>query len=115
MSTFPTLSRDVEWGIVEEFEDSTIESPFEAGYVHTRPRFTRDRKKWSNVICTHLTSSDRTLLANFVNEVRVRAVSFNWVNPDDGVTYVVRFEPAPKITYEATGNYYQAEMGFTEV
>jgi|GEM_PF-1964290 len=115
MSTFPTLSRDVEWLISEEMEDSTIESPFESGYVHTRPRFTSDRKKWNNVLYTHLTASDKVLLTNFMTEVRMSAIAFNWVNPDDNINYVVRFKPPPKITYEITSHFYQAEMGFAEV
>jgi hypothetical protein len=115
METFPTFSRDVEWEIVEEWEDSTIESPFESGHTHTRPRYTYDRKKWSNVIYKYLTTVDEALLKAFMTTVRMGASAFYWVNPNDNVTYTVRFKPAPKITYMATGHYYQVEMGFTEL
>lgn len=115
MANFPTLSRDVEWEITEDIEDSTIESSFESGYVHSRPRFTTDRMKWGKVIYKGLNASDKALLVAFRTTVRGRSLSFNWTNPDNNVTYVVRFNPSPTITYTITGNYYQAEMGFVQV
>jgi hypothetical protein len=115
MATFPTLSREVEWEITEEPEDSTIKSPYEDGYTHTRPRYTKDRGKWTGVTYKYLNTIDRDVLKAFMATVRMGAVAFDWVNPDNNVTYSVRFDPPPKITYLATGHYYQATMGFSEV
>jgi phage-related protein len=115
MSDFPTLSRPPEWEIKEDVLDSTIKSDFESGYVQTRPRFTSDRKKWSNVVYKNLNTSDVALLRAFITAVRGGSESFNWTNPDDSTTYIVRFDPVPTITYMATAHYYQAEMGFMQV
>jgi hypothetical protein len=105
----------VEWNIVEDTEDSTIESSFESGYIQTRPRFTINRKMWSDIAYKYLTVDDKALLRNFMDEVNMSSLPFNWLNPDDDLTYVVRFKPIPRIVYVATGNYYQATMGFIEI
>jgi hypothetical protein len=115
MSTFPTFSREVEWEMEEDVLDSTIKSGYESGYVHTRPRFSSDRRVWTNVVYKYLTVSEKDILKAFMATVRMSADIFSWTNPDDGVTYNVRFSPIPKIVAMATGHYYQATMGFEQV
>jgi hypothetical protein len=104
METFPTLSRDVEWSITEEYEDSAISSTAEAGYVHSRARYTYDRRSWS-ISYIHLNTADRTLIRALIVAGRVTVLTFNWVNPDDTTNYIVRFASPPKWEREAPGYY----------
>jgi hypothetical protein len=63
----------------EEFSyDFTISSDKEGGYRETRARFTRN-------------PLDKITLRNYERQMLGGATAFNWTNPDDAVTYEVRF------------------------
>ncbi len=113
MAVFPTLSRDVEWTITEDYEDSTIRSTTEAGYEHTRARYTYDRKIWS-ISYKYLVTADRTALRAFLVTVRVGVDSFTWTNPDDSTAYTVRFKEPPKLERMAPG-YYALSCSFKQL
>ena len=95
MADFPTLSSDLSHPFVEYKEDSTIKSPFEAGYQQTRPRFTRDRRIFE---CTYrvLSNVDKETLETFLETVRAGADSFDWTHPKTSIVYEVRFRKYPK-------------------
>lgn len=95
MATFPTLSIYPSFPLDEQREDATIRSQFEAGYEHTRPRFTRARYTWI-VNYNMLPSTDKTTLEAFVTTVREGADVFNWTNPVDSAAYSVTFSQIPK-------------------
>ncbi len=95
MSTFPTLSMPPTFPLDEQREDATIRSSFEAGYEHTRPRFTKVRYTW-NIKYNLLPSADKATLEAFVTTVREGADSFTWTNPVDNVSHTVRFSQIPK-------------------
>ena len=95
MENFPTLSQNPSYPLGESREDATIRSSFEAGYEHTRPRFTRSRKSW-NVKYEMLPYADVSTLDTFITTVREGADSFVWTHPSSLVTYTVTFSEIPK-------------------
>jgi len=102
MPTFPTLSINPSVTPWEEgaANDPTLRSPFEAGYVQTRARFTRIPDRW-HIGYTLLPKADKDTLRAFEKTVKVGSDSFTWTNPDDQQTYTVRFL-AP-ISYKPVG------------
>lgn len=84
-------------------EDPAMRSETEGGYVITRARHTRaPRKTWAFGY-KMLTNADRLALENFVTTVRGGSLIFTWLNPQDFVTYNVRFKELPKFGYEGLG------------
>ncbi len=89
---FPVLSTTP---LVDGYEDglqdgSTIESPKEAGYVQTRPRFTREREQ-RHVIYSGLTAADVALLKAHQATVHIAADSFSWTDPFTATVYTMRY------------------------
>jgi phage-related protein len=106
MANFPTLSESYpSYPVVENREDSVLRSSFEGGYVQTRPRFTRVRKKWQ-INYKLLSSADRTLIANFFDTtVNGGADAFTWTCPLDLTAYSVRFTAPPIFSYSSYGRW----------
>jgi hypothetical protein len=104
---FPTLSSGSKpdsstFGL--SFEDQAMRTETEGGYVFTRARHTRaPRKTWAFGY-KQLTNADRVQIESFITLVRGGSVIFTWQNPQDLVTYNVRFKDLPKFGYEGVGN-----------
>lgn len=78
-------------GMTEGYEDSTIETPFEAGYEQTRPRYTRNRRgpwnlSWETI---PLTPADYAALRAFLQTVR-GGLSITWTCPFTETEHIVR-------------------------
>lgn len=113
MENFPTLSQPPSYPLTEMREDATIRSPFEAGYEHTRPRFTRIRKIWT-VNYEKLPYADVSLLDSFITTVKGGADAFNWKHPISLTTYTVTFRELPK--FENTSlDYYSVNFTLAQV
>lgn len=85
-------------------EDPAIRAPLEGGYVATRPRFTRIPRKIWRIGYTDVPNSDKGDIEGFCNNtVKVGSNIFTWTNPEDGVTYNVRFKGAPTYKYVGAG------------
>ena len=113
MATFPTFSRTVEWEMEESIEDSSVKSTLESGHIHSRPKFTRDRKLWNGVTYKNLNATDRTAFLSFLVEVRGTSTTFTWNCPIDSTNYVVRFLKIPSLSRLIPG-YYQLSFGVME-
>ena len=90
MATWPSIATP-NLPLEEISTTSTIRSPYEAGYVNTRPRWTRARKvfvlRWNA-----LSSSDFTTLRTFFEDtVNGGGDSFTWTQPVTSTSYTVRF------------------------
>uniref|UniRef100_A0A6M3IJ44 Uncharacterized protein n=1 Tax=viral metagenome TaxID=1070528 RepID=A0A6M3IJ44_9ZZZZ len=117
MANFPTLSESPSVKGWEESitVDPTIKSPFEAGYVQTRAKFTRIPEKWK-VVYEILPTADKDTLKVFINEtVLVGSDSFNWTNPMDSVVYDVRFSGPITFSPNDNDDYWQCEFTLEEV
>ncbi len=100
--TFPTLSRAANFRQFTDdlLDDPTIRSKMENGEVHTRPRFTATKQKWT-VLYSYLTAADKALLKTLQDNVRVGADIFRWTNPTDDIEYDVRLaQPGMKFKLE---------------
>lgn len=107
---FPSLSTTP---IVESFNQKsalkpTLRSEAEAGYVQTRPRFSRVPKKWG-LAYGGLSLADKAALEAHEVSVRYGADLFSWTNPTDNVAHNVRyFEPIEfslDTTFDNLGNH----------
>jgi phage-related protein len=117
---FPSLSRSPSYSIKESREDSVLRSDYEAGYVNTRQRFTRVRRKWE-LRYPYLTEVDVSTLRTFIDTtVHGGADAFDWTNPVDSVTYQVRLQKPPEfIAYFSnpglSGTIYSADILLDQV
>ena len=85
--TLPTLSVNYSGSL----DHNTVKTAFEAGYVQTRARFTRERESWT-LGWMGITSAEFRTFTSFVVSVKGAADSFTFVDPVDAAsTYLVRF------------------------
>lgn len=105
-STFPTLANKPDSSKHSETViDPTVRTEMEGGYVVTRARFTRaPRKEWT-IGYTYISDAEKQSIETFVASVRVGSAIFNWTNPADNVTYLVRFKEPPNYSYRGQGTY----------
>ena len=89
---FPTLSVNPSVDFGESEQLKTLRSPTEDGYAITRPQWTKSKKSWR--VTYRLLSGDdyKTLRNFFAQSAKGASLSFNWTNPADNTTYVVRFK-----------------------
>lgn len=88
MAVFPSLSKLPTQSYTETFTKPSIRTPFDGNYEQTRPKFTRSTKTF-DVNFKFLTPTDKSTLQTFFNTYN--GESFDWTNPLDSVTYLVRF------------------------
>lgn len=108
---FPTLEGCVR-SITEQAIDDTISSSAEAGYVTTRPRFTRVRQ--TIPVKMTISASDKVTLQAFDASVR-GSVIFNWTHPISSNVMQVRFksDDRPLFTPIGTASNRHYEVSFT--
>jgi hypothetical protein len=94
---FPTLSVNPNYPIEESIESSSIKSKFEAGYVLTRARFTRQRNIFK-LSYSLLSNADKILLKAHMDTV-LDISTFDWTHPVSSVTYSVRYQSIPQFQY----------------
>lgn len=114
MPTFPTLSTPPKYPLKMTRDDFSLKSPSEAGYVHARSRFTRQRRRWE-LSYENVTQTDANLIEAFVTTVGT-VDSFTWAHPASG-QYTVRFDSPPKqeMTHWSSVYYYSYEIILMEV
>ena len=106
MAAFPSLSVDPNYPITVTRVDSAIRSPFDGGYEHRRPRYTRDRKRFI-LQYNALTTDDKDTLQTFLDSTRGTADSFTWTYPnipnDDYANqdFTVYFDKLPEFRHFA--------------
>lgn len=88
----PSLSRAPVFQTTRDLEDGTLRDPMESGYVATRPRFTRQRAKYS-VTVKNLVAEDLRVLDIFERTV---------VQGGAGAFYLPNL--APNASFEFAGN-----------
>ncbi len=96
MAAFPTLTSTFGFKpsskeFTETMEDVSMKSNIEGGYVATRPKHTRTpRRKWK-IVYKQLDNADKLLLDNHWIAQKGGSLIFDWINPQNGVTYSVRY------------------------
>ena len=96
---FPTILNECGNEVLPsiDFDEKSIRSTIvseasEAGYVVTRPRYTRSLKSFK-VSYENVAVAVYNIIDDFFNDDAIgMAVQFNWVHPVTSTTYVVRFD-----------------------
>ena len=115
MANYPTLTELYPSSLKEATEDPVIKSDMEAGYVHTRVRYTRFRHQFE-ISYKNLPNADKLTLDTFCDTVYGSVTSFTWVHPITSVSYTVRFDKRPQFeAQEYDGASYRWNVDFTLV
>jgi len=99
---YPTLTEGgvtirPNYPIDEGREPTSIKSKFEAGYVLTRARFTRQRLNFK-LSYSLLSNANKALLEAHMIDV-LDITTFSWTHPVTSVVYTVRYETIPQFQY----------------
>lgn len=90
----------------ETYIDSTLKSPLEGGYTHTRRRYTRGPLRHFKTGFTDLSDAEKTSLMTFYDSHRTDQI-FQWTHPITLVEYDVRFESPINPRYSGRGGYHR--------
>lgn len=86
----------------EKYEDPTMRTETEGGYVFTRKRHTRaPRISWT-ISYKELTNADKTAIKALWTAA-TGSVLIDWTNPQDQILYVVRMKSPPDFQYVGIG------------
>lgn len=111
---FPSDIPNPSYPLKVESENTSITSKFEEGSMQSRRKFTRSRKRFS-LIWNSIHTTDFAKLDDFiVNVAHFTANAFNWINPVDNKTYVVRCTNYKEAELN-TLNYWNVSLELTEV
>jgi phage-related protein len=88
MAVFPTLSKGPTQKYTETYMKPSVRTPFDGNYEQTRPKFTRAVNTFT-VNFKFIDATDKSTLKTFF--AANNGESFDWTNPLDSVTYLVRF------------------------
>ncbi len=91
MANFPTLSIGPVFPLREVPRDASLRSPFEAGYVQARPKFTRIPATWPDITYRNMTATDKSTLETFEKTTVKQTDAFSWTHPQTSTVYSVRF------------------------
>lgn len=93
---FPVLSKTPDVSMRESYDDLTLSSKSEFGYVFTRPRSNRVRRIVT-VSYSYAPQADHDLLDAFIRTTTVgMAGAFDWQDPRTGEVLTVRFTKLPE-------------------
>lgn len=103
-AVFPVLNEKPDSARYEvSLEDPSLTQDSEGGYKFSRPRHTRPpRAKW-RVSYTSLSDAQTLTLKDFYKLVRGGSLSFDWIEPDSGAVYEVRFVSGINFKYVGYG------------
>jgi phage-related protein len=110
MADFPTLTVKAQ-ACPDEPIDDTLSSKSEGGYTNTRPRNTRQRRKFGPVKMI-LIEADWQALKTFDSQVGGWSI-FNWTHPTTGTVHQVRFTARPKTDAIRIKNGFMYPVEFT--
>jgi len=101
--------------LAESSRASTIRSPFEAGYMQTRARFTRMPKRFE-LHWNHLSAADLATLRTYYESTVVGgANAFDWTHPTTSTVYSCRFAE-DELRFELQlGGYYKGSVILEQV
>lgn len=115
-TNFPTLSANAVPDSSQfrvSYEDPSMRTDMEGGYVITRARHTRPPRRTWMVVYRMLTNADRALLETLWDTVRGGSATFNWTNPQNSTTYEVRFKDPLNFSYSGRGTNQRWDCSFS--
>jgi hypothetical protein len=116
MADFPTLSREPNRSnfVQSLIQDPTLVSEFENGYQIVRSKYSNVALKFE-MTYSFLTNNDKDLLEEFEKDRSYKVGEFNWINPSDLKTYLVRFDENLKFTQETAEDFWNVKMVLVEI
>lgn len=87
----------------QELEDPSMRTDMDGGYVVSRAKHTRKPRKTWGCGYTQINNTDKAALEAFWETVRGGSTIFQWANPQDEVTYMVRFKGPIRFVYVGVG------------
>lgn len=104
--TFPQLSQGAlldarQFAI--QYEDPAQRTEMEGGYVITRAKHTRAPRRTFNVVYRQLNADDKLLIEAFYDSVKGGSVIFDWINPQNLLTYQVRMKASMSLAHVGRG------------
>lgn len=105
MTNFPNIKSDSAKFSEMAVQDPAMSVPLEAGYVATRPRFTRRPRRSFKLGFTLLTKAQKEELQAFWEDRLGGSRSFVFTHPENGTNYTVRFKQGytPEFKYVGMG------------
>lgn len=90
MATWPSTLSAPSFGLFEEeMVKAQVQTSFEAGYVQSRAKHTRARRRWPKLGWQGMPESELAILENFFTANQ--GGSFTWTHPVTEAEYTVRF------------------------
>ncbi len=107
MAAFPTLSsifgfKPDSKDFVESLENTALRTELEGGYIATRPKHTRAPRRMFKIVYRYLDNTDKGLLETHWNTQRGGSLAFDWVHPQTGTTFTVRYK-SDKLEFRYVG------------
>jgi hypothetical protein len=105
MAAFPTLAvgKPDSRQYAESQENTALRTELEGGYTATRPKHTRTPRRYWKVAYQYMNNADKALLDAHWNTQRGGSLAFDWVNPQNGTTYTVRYKSTIEWVYKGAG------------
>ena len=94
MPVFPSLAVTPSLPIPRKRRENTIKSESEAGYVQSRPRFTRKPSDFGPLDYQPLTAAEKDLIKALEDQVGCSGL-FDWTMPVEATVHSVRFKEPP--------------------
>ena len=103
MANFPTLSIGEDASKFDvDYEDVTLKSKTDGGYVFTRPRHTRTARRMFTTGLKDISHADYLVMTAFV-ELHNTHTAFSYTLPTTSEVVNVRFMKVPKAKYKGYG------------
>lgn len=94
MPVFPEIPVTPAFPIPRKRRDNTLKSESEAGYIQSRPRFTRKPSDFGPLDYQNLTAAEKEQIKALHDQVGC-SVLFSWTMPVENTTHNVRFKEDP--------------------
>lgn len=104
---FPSLIGDIKpdsskFEVTTEDKSLTLDS--EGGYKYSRARHTRQPRDTWRIAYTSISNTNMLTIRDFYKLMGGGSLSFDWTDPDTGVTHEVRFKGELTRTYDGIGD-----------
>jgi phage-related protein len=106
MAAFPLTHESTGFdshGYKVDFEDPSIMTEMEGGYMTSRPRHTRAPRRTFSLVWRSMVHADYQTLRTFYDARRGGSETFTWTDPETTTVYTVRFKGGLSASYFGLG------------
>ncbi|OED38493.1 hypothetical protein AB834_00840 [PVC group bacterium (ex Bugula neritina AB1)] len=109
-----TLTFVPDFPFKEKTNFKTLKSTFESGHTQTRAKWNSPLKSW-DILASNRSKTEVDDLLSFFSDRKGCFESFLWENPNDSLTYTVRFSNDSIVFSKTTANNYKVAFSLEEV